>query len=492
MSPDSRGHRGPHPQDAELFAERTVPKLREATRDLGRLLGRRYADTAALKLVGDRFQLHKRQRHAIRRAACAPSRADARRRKRLAVEGASIAVDGFNVLVTLEAALGGGVLIRGHDGLIRDLSSMHGTYRKVAETARAIELLTEALAPAKSVRWVLDRPVSNSGRVAAMLRDAGFEVALAEQADTALATSGRAIATADGPLLDRAEHGIDLTGPIVAHLGCRVIDLCARTRVIAVDWSGAAARSTQRRAIWIAEVEDGVPGALRSGLTRAEVADTLEGLLTGGSALVGLDFAFSFPGWFVRSEFGDVEAAWRLDPEHWLAGPRAPFWRARGAAPTQEVFRRTERASPRPRGQGPESVFKCVGAKQVGPGSVRGMPVLRRLRDAGYAIWPFDDAGSHTLFEIYPRVLADGVKGDRSERVRRLDRLGAPAHWCDAAIDSADAFDAAISALVMARHVEALAGAKATEDPIERLEGRIWQPPGSPRRRVGPSPEADP
>ena len=68
--PDTRRHRGPHPEDAELFAPASWPALRAATTDLSWLLSRGYAEPSSLKLVGDCFQLTERQRTAVMRSAC--------------------------------------------------------------------------------------------------------------------------------------------------------------------------------------------------------------------------------------------------------------------------------------------------------------------------------------------------------------------------------------------------------------------------------------
>ena len=213
--PDSRRHRGPHPKDSRLFAAAHVPALRQAVEELSWLLTRGYASEAAMKLVGDRYQLHKRQRAAVWRASCT----DPSLERRVATRGAGpeIVVDGFNVLVTVEAALSGAVLLRGRDGLIRDLASVHGTWRRVAETERALDLLVAALGDA-AARWVIDRPVSNSGRLAGMLRERGQAAEVVDAADPVLAASGLSVATADGPLLDRSVGGVDLVGPIVDQL----------------------------------------------------------------------------------------------------------------------------------------------------------------------------------------------------------------------------------------------------------------------------------
>ena len=146
--PDTRSHRGPHPEDDRLFAPAVRPRLVEAVADLCWLLSRGYATPSALKLVGDRYALAARQRVAVARCACS----EAERARRLAhqvdgrqVRGGRVWLDGYNVLTTIEAALGGGVILGARDGAYRDMASMHGSYRKVAETRPALELLGRRL-----------------------------------------------------------------------------------------------------------------------------------------------------------------------------------------------------------------------------------------------------------------------------------------------------------------------------------------------------------
>src|SRR5436189_6324703 len=114
MSPDLRKHRGAHPEDRNLFAAEHLPALRTATRELSWLLTREYSMKGALKLVGDRYTLTDRQRLAVSRAACSDQSKEQRARKLISsdiVAGKDLIVDGFNLLITIEAALSRGLLM---------------------------------------------------------------------------------------------------------------------------------------------------------------------------------------------------------------------------------------------------------------------------------------------------------------------------------------------------------------------------------------------
>ncbi len=238
MSPDRRRHRGAHPEDARLFGPSRLEALRVAASELSWLLSRGDQNRSALKLVGDRHNLRERQRLAVSRAACAEEDC-ARRRASLVSEaevaGEALVVDGFNLVILLEAALSGGVLVRGRDGCVRDLSSVHGSYRAVEETERAVMLAGEALerlAPA-SVLWLLDSPVSNSGRLAARVRETAtargwpWEVRVEFNPDREIVRSNLVAVTSDSNVLDGVARWLNLGRAIVEKYveGAWLIDL---------------------------------------------------------------------------------------------------------------------------------------------------------------------------------------------------------------------------------------------------------------------------
>ena len=227
--PDTRKHRGPGPQDLAWFSPDARPDLAAAVADLSWLLSRGYAEPSSLKLVGDRYRLVERQRVAVLRSACSDESLARRHANRLSEPRGPLRIDGFNLILTLESALGGGVVIGGRDGCFRDLASVHGTYRRVEETQPALELAARWLTAwgVGPCTWFLDSPVSNSGRLAAMIRAMGWEAEVVPDPDKILAIPGDPIATADAGILDRCGAWVNLARLLVEAgvPGAFVVDL---------------------------------------------------------------------------------------------------------------------------------------------------------------------------------------------------------------------------------------------------------------------------
>ena len=209
-----------------MFGAEQLPVLRRATSELSWLLGRGYSGTAALKLVGDRYGLTQRQRLAVSRAACSDEQREDRAARCLSphdVKGERLIVDGFNLIITVEAAMSRGLLIRARDYCIRDLASVHGSYRSVDETERAINLLGEvfqSLEPER-VRWLLDSPVSNSGRLAQKIYERAeqhnwpWTVETVFNPDKLIQTSENVAVTSDSSILDYAKRWVNLNHHLI-------------------------------------------------------------------------------------------------------------------------------------------------------------------------------------------------------------------------------------------------------------------------------------
>jgi len=248
-----------------------------------------------------------------------------------------------------------------------------------------------------------------------------------------------------------------------------------------VDWSGRA--TGERRHLWLAELvgDEPTPGRLWNA-SRAEAGDQLIELAEhDDELLVGLDFGFSLPAWFLHEHgIQDVEELWQDTArlERWLTACEPPFWGRPGrrcppADQHRPALRWCERAAGRP---APKSVFQVGGAGSVGTGSLRGMPLLHRLRRAGFSIWPFDPPRPPAVFEVWPKhhTIPPIVKSNATAR-RRYP--GVPAAWREQTDASEDAFDAAVAALGMAARCHELERAPTPDDPTVKLEGWIWGVP---------------
>lgn len=223
-------HRGQHSNDPRLFHPRWHPTLNQAVHDLAWLLTRAYSEKSALALVGDRYRLNVRQRKALLRAVCSDQARSLRQAKRLdaeAVRGCDLIVDGYNLLITIESALAGGIVLACRDGCFRDIASVHGTYRRVEETLPALTMIGVHMQrlDIPQVVWLLDKPVSNSGRLKAIMEELaaayGFDwhIELVNNPDRSIVERPDWVTvSSDGWVLDHCRVWFNLHRPLLANI----------------------------------------------------------------------------------------------------------------------------------------------------------------------------------------------------------------------------------------------------------------------------------
>lgn len=181
--------------------------------EVGWLKDRLYPSRAAGTLVGDHHQLTERQRRAVMRCACGVRAAQLRRDRQQtlsALRGATLFVDGFNVLVTVEAAQARAALLLGQDGCLRDMASQNGRLGPTELTAQALLHIGACLAPyePEEVRWFFDAPVPFSGRVRtqvdAVAKDQGWpwRAETVPNPDPVLKDVPGLVASADGAIIE--------------------------------------------------------------------------------------------------------------------------------------------------------------------------------------------------------------------------------------------------------------------------------------------------
>jgi hypothetical protein len=257
-------------------------------------------------------------------------------------------------------------------------------------------------------------------------------------------------------------------------------------RIIAIDWSGAK-KNAGKKIFW-AEFRNGRAVCLENGRDRDQTIRCLVDSANGpDKVIVGLDFAFSCPAWFVRHQkHSDVGPFWDTVGhrcEEWLEECSSPFWGRRGQKcliAKEQLYRRTELQAQPVAGIRPKSVFQLAGGGHVGTGSLRGMAFLPKLRESGFAIWPFDRPAKSVVIEIYPRLLTGEVKKNNKEARQNYllsnEFQSLRTEWRQRAVSSEDAFDAAISAFRMNQHLGEIDKLQQATDAEVLLEGKIWIP----------------
>lgn len=211
--------------DNRWFSENELLKLRKAHEEIKWLLDRDYKLEAIINFVGGRYQFTTRQRDALKRGTCSTKNEMLRKAKELNINSLidkTINIDGFNLIISLEVALSGGILIVGNDGLVRDLAGLRGTYKLIDKTSIAIDYLFRFLETKKikAVNIYLDLPVSNSGNLKIQIMEQAniykilTTVTLVNNADVVLEKL-KYVVTSDATILDKCNSYINLSKNII-------------------------------------------------------------------------------------------------------------------------------------------------------------------------------------------------------------------------------------------------------------------------------------
>ena len=212
-----KAKRGYVPEDERNFSISALETMRIASRHINYLINEGYDLKSASTFVGNHFLLSERQRLAIVRSLATKEQLETRMGKKKE-NGAEVWVDGFNMIITLEVLFCDSILFTCMDGTIRDLAALRGTYRIIPETTDATSMLLDVLleAGAESVHILLDEPVSNSGRLKALIADIGekypftLDIQIRKDVDRELYGKENVI-TSDSAILDNCKSWINLT-----------------------------------------------------------------------------------------------------------------------------------------------------------------------------------------------------------------------------------------------------------------------------------------
>ncbi|HDI46174.1 MAG TPA: DUF434 domain-containing protein [Candidatus Methanomethylia archaeon] len=203
--------------------------LLKAIEDARYLLSRGYKRESVVRFVGDRYQLSKEERLLIYRGVYGDVEALSHKEKLVNasyLQGRTLAVDGFNVMLTVEAAIRVLPLYLCDDGFIRDLSAVHGRFKITPHSLQALKLIVERAKQHEVSQLIIlfDQPVSHSGELSAEAREllkalgVDGEAKTSRHVDVDVSKLGDIAASSDCVVIEKAEKLFDLAGDIAVNM----------------------------------------------------------------------------------------------------------------------------------------------------------------------------------------------------------------------------------------------------------------------------------
>lgn len=205
--------RGKAPNDILLFSDKWQNIFYEALKDVHYLLSRGYGQKSSIQITGNRYKINARQQKALNGMSASETSIINRKNREVLshqIRDKTLAIDGFNLLIVLESALSGAYIFEGLDGAYRDVTGIHGGYKRISKTEEAIRLIGRVFQQlqVKKVLWYLDSPISNSGRLKTLLREIAekeafpWEIELVFSPDKTLIASEHIIVSSDAWILE--------------------------------------------------------------------------------------------------------------------------------------------------------------------------------------------------------------------------------------------------------------------------------------------------
>ena len=214
--------RGYVDKDEELFGGSQRAKILSAANDARWLMNRGYSAESAITFTSNHYLLTSRQRMAIFRSILNDEDKTTRFKKEILKPGTDVLIDGLNIIITLETALSHSLVLRGDDGVLRDVAGLHGTYRIIDKTAKAIKLILQTLSnlDVRNATFILDKPVSNSGSLKQLIleisRNFNLEVVVElDMNPDQIFVDKENVISSDGPVILRSSSWFNLNSMIV-------------------------------------------------------------------------------------------------------------------------------------------------------------------------------------------------------------------------------------------------------------------------------------
>jgi hypothetical protein len=210
--------------------------LRRAATEVRYLLDRDYPSGPAIRFVSDHHRLPQESRFVLTRVTVPSALAASRKDKQIFVRGLwgrTIAIDGYNVLITVESLIVGAPVYLCDDGFLRDTRGIFRRYRSSDQTTLALNEILSILKEAGVGRAevLLDQQISKSGTLAARIRymmaehDVPGCAKTAKETDRRLKLASSPVATGDGAIIDAVTEVVDLPAEVAKRRHIKAIVL---------------------------------------------------------------------------------------------------------------------------------------------------------------------------------------------------------------------------------------------------------------------------
>lgn len=193
-------------------------RIINASENMRYLLSRGYSRRSALSVIANRYGLSKREQMALYRGVYDSATIKRRVRKRAhpsEVRNAVLAVDWYNVYITVDSAFSGEIVISSDDTFLRDVRGLHGKGMVIESGRRSVDLIMRGLRDLgpREVLIFLDAVVSRSGEARKLLSEEMQKYGLKGAAHTVKSpdtelTEYDLVATSDGVVIDRSRGKI--------------------------------------------------------------------------------------------------------------------------------------------------------------------------------------------------------------------------------------------------------------------------------------------
>lgn len=202
------------------------------------LLERDYPTKSMLKLVGDRYALPSHERIMLYRGLATENTLKMRKKKQIVSfsSGLPVFIDGFNVCRTVGSYLSGNFVFEGLDGFLRDVSEIHRKKLGWEILDRSVHLIIEYLKANHSgnIHFYFDKPLSHSGKMAALCRTVLDENNLPGEAETVFSPDHCLTEVSDGLICTADSHVIDTAKVSTFDLARKVLEKHFQTNIFSL------------------------------------------------------------------------------------------------------------------------------------------------------------------------------------------------------------------------------------------------------------------